>query len=45
MVFGFNVKVSKELQALSRQLNVEIKTHKIIYKLLEDLKVQKRGVQ
>lgn len=38
MVFGFNVKMSKKVQSFAKQLDISVKQHKIIYKLLEDIK-------
>ena len=39
VVFGFNVKMSKKTQTFAKQLGISVKHHKIIYKLLEDIKV------
>lgn len=38
VVFGFNVKMSKKTQSFAKQLGISVKHHKIIYKLLEDIK-------
>ena len=40
-MFCFNVKISHQVQSLAKQLGISIKHHKIIYKLLEDIKVCK----
>lgn len=37
-VFSFNVKISKKMQLFAKRLGVSIKQHKIIYKLLDDIK-------
>ena len=39
VIFGFNVKITKQMLSLARQHGVDVKQHKIIYKLLEDIKV------
>ena len=44
VVFGFNVKVPREVQSLADQLGIPVKLHKIIYKLFEDLKVQRTSI-
>ena len=41
LVFCFNVKVSNPVQSLAKRLGISIKQHKVIYKLLEDIKVCK----
>lgn len=38
LVFCFNVKISNQVQSLAKRLGISIKQHKIIYKLLEDIK-------
>ncbi|KAL9952655.1 hypothetical protein ACROYT_G039939 [Oculina patagonica] len=38
LVFGFNVQISNQVQMLAKRLGISIKQHKIIYKLLEDIK-------
>ncbi|EDO39327.1 predicted protein, partial [Nematostella vectensis] len=38
IVFGFNVRAPKDVQLLAHQMGVKIKTHRVIYKLLTDLK-------
>ncbi|KAK3721613.1 hypothetical protein QZH41_008289 [Actinostola sp. cb2023] len=38
VVLGFNIKIPKEIQQLAKQMNVQIKNHRVIYKLLADLK-------
>lgn len=38
VIFGFNVKITKQMLSLARQYGVDVKQHKIIYKLLEDIK-------
>ena len=40
-VFGFNVRISKKIQSVAKRLGISVKQHKIIYKLLEDIKVCK----
>lgn len=35
-ILGFNVKVNQEAEALAKELNVQIMTNEIIYKLIED---------
>lgn len=37
-VFGFNVKTSRKIQMFAKRLGICIREHKIIYKLLEDIK-------
>ena len=41
LVFCFNVRVSNPVQSLAKRLGISIKQHKVIYKLLEDIKVCK----
>ena len=38
-IYGFNVTPSKDIVALSKQNNVSIKSHAVIYNLLDDIKV------
>ncbi|KAF9578907.1 hypothetical protein BGW38_005074, partial [Lunasporangiospora selenospora] len=40
MVLGFNVKSDKKLQQTARQMGVTLKSYSVIYKLLDDVKVQ-----
>lgn len=37
-VFGFNVKISRKMHTFAKRLGISIREHKIIYKLLEDIK-------
>jgi len=39
VVFAFNTKISPQVLKLADDLNVTIKQHNIIYKLIEDVKV------
>lgn len=39
IILGFNVKITKQILSLARQRGVDVKQHRIIYKLLEDVKV------
>ncbi|XP_078085995.1 translation initiation factor IF-2, mitochondrial isoform X1 [Mustelus asterias] len=38
LVYGFNVNVSKEVQQMATKRGVKIKLHRVIYKLIDDLK-------
>ncbi|KAF9391299.1 hypothetical protein CPB97_006950 [Podila verticillata] len=40
MVLGFNVKADKKLMQTARQLGVGLKSYNVIYKLLDDVKVE-----
>ncbi|KAJ7369845.1 Translation initiation factor IF-2, mitochondrial [Desmophyllum pertusum] len=40
MVFGFNVNISNQVQYFAKRREVSVKHHKIIYKLLEDIKLE-----
>jgi translation initiation factor IF-2 len=40
MVLGFNVKADKKLIQTARQLGVGLKSYNVIYKLLDDVKVE-----
>lgn len=40
IILGFNVKITKQMLSLARQRGVDVKQHRIIYKLLEDLKAE-----
>ncbi|KAG0336458.1 hypothetical protein BG000_006562 [Podila horticola] len=40
MVLGFNVKADKKLMQAARQLGVGLKSYNVIYKLLDDVKVE-----
>ncbi|KAK3816628.1 MAG: translation initiation factor IF-2 [Benniella sp.] len=40
MILGFNVKADKKLQQTARQMGVNIKSYGVIYKLLDDVKVE-----
>ncbi|KAF9946744.1 hypothetical protein BGZ72_011166 [Mortierella alpina] len=40
MVLGFNVKADKKLLQSARQLGVKLKSYNVIYKLLDDVKVE-----
>ncbi|KAG0369494.1 hypothetical protein BGZ54_009781 [Gamsiella multidivaricata] len=40
MVLGFNVKADKKLLQTARQMGVAIKSYSVIYKLLDDVKVE-----
>lgn len=38
VVFGFNVELDKKVEELAKRENVEVKTYKIIYELIDELK-------
>ncbi|KAG0350602.1 hypothetical protein BG005_009853 [Podila minutissima] len=40
MVLGFNVKADKKLMQAARQLGVGLKSYSVIYKLLDDVKIE-----
>ncbi|KAF9194102.1 hypothetical protein BGZ51_001081 [Haplosporangium sp. Z 767] len=40
MVLGFNVKADKKLQQTARQMGVNLKSYNVIYKLLDDVKIE-----
>ncbi|KAG0252475.1 hypothetical protein DFQ27_008060 [Actinomortierella ambigua] len=40
LILGFNVKADKKLQQAARQAGVKIKNYNVIYKLLDDVKVE-----
>ncbi|ORZ28507.1 hypothetical protein BCR41DRAFT_376450 [Lobosporangium transversale] len=40
MILGFNVKADKKLIQTARQMGVKIKSYNVIYKLLDDVKVE-----
>ncbi|RKP37379.1 translation initiation factor IF-2 [Dimargaris cristalligena] len=40
VVIGFNVKADKKAQALAKSLDIPIETHRIIYRLLEDIRAR-----
>ncbi|KAF9989997.1 hypothetical protein BGZ75_003985 [Mortierella antarctica] len=40
MVLGFNVKADKKLLQSARQLGVKLKSYNVIYKLLDDVKIE-----
>lgn len=40
IILGFNVKITKQMLSLARQRGVDVKQHRIIYKLLEDVKAE-----
>ncbi|KAJ7341286.1 hypothetical protein JRQ81_005207 [Phrynocephalus forsythii] len=43
IIYGFNVNANKFIHKLASQKKVKIKTHKIIYRLIEDLKEDLNG--
>ncbi|RMX55959.1 hypothetical protein pdam_00021028 [Pocillopora damicornis] len=40
IILGFNVKITKQMLSLARQRGVDVKQHRVIYKLLEDVKAE-----
>lgn len=40
MVLGFNVKADKKLMQTARQMGVTLKSYNVIYKLLDDVKIE-----
>ena len=38
MIYGFNVGVNKSIQQMANKKSIPIKLHKVIYKLIDDLK-------
>ncbi|KAF9106502.1 hypothetical protein BGX29_009314 [Mortierella sp. GBA35] len=40
MVLGFNVKADKKLMQTARQMGVNVKSYNVIYKLLDDVKIE-----
>ncbi|KAI1301027.1 hypothetical protein EDD11_005863 [Mortierella claussenii] len=40
MILGFNVKMDKKLLQTARQMGVNVKSYNVIYKLLDDVKVE-----
>jgi translation initiation factor IF-2 len=43
-ILGFNVKITPQAQKLAREKNVEIKSYKVIYELINDLKAEVDGL-
>jgi len=43
-ILGFNVKITPQAQKLAREKNVEIKSYKVIYELINDLKTEVDGL-
>ena len=39
IVYGFNVTAPKDVEKLSKRLEVPLKSYKVIYKLMDDIKV------
>ncbi|XP_067845115.1 translation initiation factor IF-2, mitochondrial [Heptranchias perlo] len=43
LVYGFNVNANKEVQQMASKKGIKIKLHKVIYKLIDDLKDELSG--
>ncbi|MCL5409209.1 MAG: translation initiation factor IF-2 [Candidatus Omnitrophica bacterium] len=43
IIFGFNISVDNNIEKMSKQYGIEIKTYKIIYDLIEDIKATMEG--
>ncbi|XP_041038263.1 translation initiation factor IF-2, mitochondrial isoform X1 [Carcharodon carcharias] len=43
LVYGFNVNASKEVQQMATKKGIKIKLHRVIYKLIDDLKDELSG--
>jgi len=42
-VYGFNVSVPQNVSAVAKSQNVPVRLHKVIYKLIDDVKEQLTG--
>lgn len=45
ILYGFNIKPSAELRSLAQEKNVDLRTHNVIYKMIEEVEVMLTGLK